>query len=363
MAKKAATIVNGLKYSFDAGNGNCKGVSTATPGVIQFAPVVTLKTDRRGLNEEDERPTISLKERDDKIYVFGVDDVFKHGKRTAIRRLNSGERYLSEDYFRFLHVLFLQSFSAYRGNSDYISPTGVISVPIKQYNDDDVTGEIRATLIGKRTLEDNEGCTLRLDIDGKRLTIIPESAGAMAHYAFDPATLRKRPENQTAGTTLVIDIGYETTDVSLFEGMAYQRDQGFTIPHAGMGLVARAIQEHARTELRDADASRIDRGMRLIAGTKTGAPKKIEVAPGIWLDVGELYDSEIDLLAHLIADEVRTQFSGSVVRAILTGGGAYHLKDALSDRLPFDPVICPDPDTANVLGGLTLLKLKEQSAG
>lgn len=357
MAKRStvSTVTNGLYYSFDAGNGTCKAVSSERSDLIAFAPVIAPMTAKRAISEDEARPAYSLKV-DDQILVFGVNDVFAHGKRTSVRRLNSAERYLSPDYFRLLDVLYLQAFASRRGNSDYIAPTGVISVPVSQFNNDDVLGQIRETLTGRHVLEDYEGCTLRLSVEGKKLLIIPESTGAMTHYAFAPDTLRRRAD--VAGSSLVIDIGYETTDISLFEGMAYQRDQAFTLPRAGMGIVARAVQEQLRHDLREADASRIDYGMRLIAGTKPGAPKSVEVAPGIRADVGPIYDAEIEELANKIADEIRTIFTGAVNRAILAGGGALHLARALADRLPFELTISPDPDMANVQGAYTLLQLK-----
>lgn len=355
MAKKAAVVTDGLTYSFDAGNGTCKAVSSDRADAIQFAPVIAPLTSKRAISPDEARPTYSLNA-DGQILVFGVEDVFAHGKRVAIRRLNSADRYLSPDYFLLMKVLYLQAFAARRGGSDYIAPTGAISVPVSQYNNDDVLGEIRAALVGRHTLEDYEGCTLRLAIEDHRLIIVPESTGAMTHYAFDPKTLKKR--NEIAGSSLVIDIGYETTDVSLFEGMAYQRDQSFTIGRAGLGIVARQLQDHLRGALRDADVSRIDQGMRALAGTKPGIAKTIEVAPGINAEIGAVYDAEIDQVANKIADEILTVFSGTVNRALLSGGGAYHLHRALADRMNFDIAPIPDADLSNVYGGHTIVRLK-----
>jgi hypothetical protein len=362
MAAKGSKKMNGSNlYSFDAGNGSAKGVSSARKETIKFAPLIAPVTDKKALSADEEKPGFSLKV-DGKVFVYGVDDVFKHGKRNGMRRLNSEERYTSPDYFNILNVLYLQAFAAYRGNSEYLSPVGVISVPIKQFNDDGVTGEIRATLTGKHTLEDYEGCTLRLQVEHGSVTVLPESAGAMTHYAFDPDTLRKRPDSPTAGTTLVIDIGYETTDISVFEGMSYQRDLAFTIPKAGMSIVAQALYDFCNIKLRGIDISRIDQAMHRLAGMKPGHKKDLEPTPGIFVDVAEVYDNEMATLANRIADSIRTQYTGTPVRALLAGGGAYHHRHALKDMLPFDVVMSPDPDDANVLGGMTYLRLKQQAA-
>lgn len=359
------TAANGdLLYSFDAGNGKAKGISSASPELCEFEPILAPMTDKRALNESEARPSISLL-RDGQVMVFGLDNVEAHGKRSFARRLNASERYTSADYFHILDALYLQTFAHYRGQSEHIAPMGVISLPIQQYNDNDVLSEVRSTLIGKRTLEDYEGCTLRLDIQDKRLLIIPESAGAMTHYAFDAQKLTKRGgDNPTAGVTAVFDVGYETTDISFFSGMAYQRDASFSIsPDAGMGIVARTIESSVNKKLRGVTASQIDRAMRRIAGTKPGATKQIEAAPGVFVEVGQAYDDSLALLAERIRDEVLTNYGGTVTRVLLAGGGAYHLKNHLTNMLPetFGKVyVAPDPDTANVWGGYTMLRLKQQ---
>ena len=75
-----------------------------------------------------------------------------------------------------------------------------------------------------------------------------------------------------------------------------------------------------------------------------------------------MYDSEIDHLSNRIADEILTNFSGTAVRVLLSGGGAYHLKNALQDRMPANSVVVvPDADNANVLGGYTIMRLKQQA--
>src|SRR5262245_47805211 len=101
-----ATDKHLLLYSFDGGNGSCKGISSELRDVVQFEPTLAPLTARRGIQTADEKPTYSLRVGED-ILVFGIDDVFTHGKRTAIRRLNSLERYTIADYFRLLDVLYL----------------------------------------------------------------------------------------------------------------------------------------------------------------------------------------------------------------------------------------------------------------
>ncbi len=357
----ALKVIYPMLYAFDAGNGLCKGLSGETKTLVEFEPVVAPMTDLRGLIESAEKPTFSLVSKG-RAEVFGIDDVFAHGKRTAIRRFNSQERYTSADYFHMIDVMFMHGFPDYWNKETPIKPTGVINIPIGIYNNPPIVKEIRDNLIGARTLTDAAGNTLKLEIEPERLLIVPESYGALMHYAYDGGTLRKREDVDMSGTTLVVDIGYETTDMSLFEGLHYQRDRTESEPRAGMGVISRALQTYIRRGLRNADVSRIDRAMQKIAGIALGEPKEIEPVPGVKVDVTEAYDETVTDLAPRIAQEVLTRFPETVNRILLAGGGAYHLKELLVEHLaPVEVVVVPNPELANVLGGFTMLNIQALS--
>ncbi len=345
-----------LLYAFDAGNGSCKGISSECRKPIQFEPTIAPLTNRRGLIGADKGPTYSLRE-DTNTLVFGIQDVVEYGKQSAVRRLNSQERYTSQDFFRLLSVLFLHAFPAIRGNTEPIVPVGTISVPIVIYNNTKVVDVIKDRLCGTHEVVDGSGQILRIHIDPQRLLIIPESYGALMHHAYDPATLQKRTNIRTSGTTLVIDIGYETTDLSLFENLRFRRDRAESIRRAGMGVVARAVQDYAGTVVRETDISRIDRALQKLAGRAPGTTKVIQPSPGVRVDVTVIYDQEIETLAARIAQEVLTRFPDSISRILLAGGGAYHLCVALQQHLPNFPIeIAPDADMANTFGGFTVLQ-------
>lgn len=349
-----------LLYSFDAGNGGCKGISTEIRSLIKFAPVIAPITEKKGLTAADEKPRFSLKVggKDGQTLVFGVDDVFTHGKRAALRRLNSIERYTSPDYFNLLDVLFLQVFAGYRGNAEYITPTGTISIPAGLYANTSTPDEVKNSLAGKRSLVDHEGCELRLDINPRRISVVPEGYGALVHYAYDPKTLMIREDAALTGSTVVIDIGFETTDLILFEGTRLQRDQVFTVERAGLGNVVRAVQTELSKSIKGVDVSRLDAAMIRAAGIKAGAPKHIEVSPGINAEISEVYDQNMVDLAIKITQAVETHFADAPARYLLTGGGAYHLETFIrgswSGAVPM--IVAPDPESANVLGAFTALK-------
>jgi len=354
----ALKVIYPMLYAFDAGNGLCKGLSGETKTLVEFEPVVAPMTDQRALIAKDEKPTFSLVSKG-RAEVFGINDVFAHGKRTAIRRFNSQERYTSSDYFHMIDVLFMHTFAPLWNKETVVKPTGVINIPIGVYNNPPVVEEIRENLVGARTITDVAGNTLKLEIEPDRLLIVPESYGALMHYAYDAATLRKRTDIDMTGTTLVVDIGYETTDMSLFEGLHYQRDRTESEQRAGMGVISRALQNYIKRGVRNADVSRIDRAMQKVAGIPPGKLKEIEPIPGIVCDVTDIYDETVSDLAPRIAQEVLTRFPEAVNRVLLAGGGAYHLREALIEHLaPLQVVVVPNPELANVLGGFTMLNIQ-----
>lgn len=359
-------MANPLLYSHDAGNGAARTMSSETTEIIQFEPLIAPMTDKKALasniSGKESKPTYTLRLSSgggkDETLVFGVDDVFDHGKRNLRRRLNGPGRYTSADYFYILYTLFLHAFAGHRGNSEPIRPTGVISLPISEYNNNETVNTIRETLISKHNLIDNDGCELRLVIESKRLLILPESAGALYDYAFDPVSLKPRESRSTTGTTLVVDIGYETTDVSLFEGLKYQRDASFTIERAGMGIIARAVETYAKDVLKGVDVSRIDRALQTVAGVAPGAKKVIEPIPGVTIDITDVYDTNVAALATRIAQDVDTNYAGAATRALLAGGGVYHLARPLSDNLSIKTELSDNPDTANIRGAFTMLRIQ-----
>lgn len=359
MPKRNLSIPSTAMFSFDVGNGTCKALSSELREVIQFEPVIAPLTDRRGIQSSEEKPTFSLKA-DAETLVFGTDDVAAHGKRTAARRLNSVERYTSPDYLNLFKVCLLHGFAAYRGQGDYLAPIGVLSVPVSVYNDRLIIERLRNLLVGKHELVDHDGCTLRIDLQPRRLLILPESYGALLHATYEPLTMTKRPEADTSGTTLVVDIGYESTDFALFEGLSFQRDRAESVMRAGMGVLARAVQEQVERSVRVVDLSRIDRALREVAGKVSGSPKTIEPSPGVFIEIGPLYDIEIDHLADRIAQETLTRFPEAISRILLAGGGAYHLGRALREKLaPLTVELAPNLDLANVYGGFSALKLQQ----
>ncbi len=347
-------------FSLNAGNGACRGLSTQRPGVIMFEPLIAPLSDKKDLEGHENKPAFSLRT-DGQIEVFGLNDVNLHGKANAKHRLNSAERYTDPDYFKLIDVLLLQLFAGERGNSAALCPTGIISVPISEYQKQQTVDEIRRTLAtGKdRVLVDYDGCELRLCLSPENLIIVPESVGSLYHYVFDPETLASRPDISPAGLTIVVDGGFMSTDVSLFDGLKYLKDSGHTIM-SGMSNVIYAVRDYVKGSVRGAEITYIDSQVRGLAGLPIGAAKGINFPNGR-LDVQPAYDAALIDLARLLSDEILSVYKNdSVSRVLLAGGGAFHLEGLLGDSLSVmggvDTV--PDADESNVIGQLTMLQKK-----
>lgn len=366
MAKKRTSTdgTEALKSALDVGNGECVGISNETRSPLGFEPIIAPMTQKKATNKADERPTYSL-HKDGETLVFGVNDVYEHGQRDFIRRQSGATRYTANDYFNLIDVLLLNLFGNHRGLPDRISPLIAINLPVEQYQKDDVVNEVRDTLLehnGKRDIMDHDKCVLQIQIERSRLFILPESAGALMHYATDLKTLERRSGADLSGSTIVCDVGYETTDMTLFEGMKYQRDRAFTVQRAGMGNITRAVADYlvSNGAIRQSDESRVDRALRPLAGMKSGVEKWIVLPQGEF-EISEVYDSTVASTAQRIANRLETFYTEGASRILMAGGGTYHLENALKAYLSLPIVRSMNPEHANVWGAyITLCKAEKR---
>lgn len=349
-----------LLFSLDAGTGVVELFSSDFRKLVSFEPVVAPITTQRDVvfNKTDARskPTFSLTD-SGQVFVFGVEDVVNHGRYSLRRRITSMDRYMEPDYYRIVKVSLFHAFRRFAGNNEWIRPTGAISVPVSIYNNDDVMSKIRDAIIGKHEIMDGDGCILRVELLDSRILFIPECYGAFRHLKFDPATLDLRKDIQVPGSTILVDVGYETVNEALFAGNKYIRDASYTTERSGFGVVVRAIQNWAGNKLKGVDASRVDIGLRQVAGIPLGEPKFIQIAEGVSVDVQPIYDEQVPLLADRIMQDVITRYADMAAnRVALNGGSAYHLAPYITDeRIGWPVVVVPDPEIANSLGVMTKL--------
>lgn len=355
-SKKQTSGIGSAQHlvALDVGNGECAGISSEVRTPVTFEPLVAPITNKHAVEKENERPYFSLYIGENETLVFGIDDVYEHGQRDSARRQSGMDRYLSDDYLNFIDVLLLHLLPSWRGRDERITPTIAINLPVSQFNHPEVGSKIKERLEGIRNVRDHEGCILQLDIDASKIVILPESTGALMHHAYSPA-LEKRGD--TDGQTLVVDIGYETTDTTLFVGMKYQRERAYTIPRAGMGNIARTVAEAAGKAIRGVDVSLVDRAMRSLPG-KDAADMWISIN-GKEFNAAKVYAHAIMTEAQKIADAILTSYQSDVSRVVVAGGGAYHLTAALRELLPFEKIVkVANPEHANVYGAYTTLMLQ-----
>jgi hypothetical protein len=350
MARKKVVSSEGLLFAINVGNGTCQMMTSQARDVVQFEPVIAPITDKRGLEAEDEKPRFSLMV-DDSILVAGVTDVMKHGKSNMSRRRNSIDRVTIDDYFYFLAMLFLHGFADLRGRPEVIQPTGIITVPNSVYNDAEAIGLMESRLFRKtEKLVDYDGCELRLELKKDRVFIRPEAAFDVMHWART-GDGRARAGNSMAGSLLIVDIGYLTTQFSLFVDGVYQRDQSYTLEKAGMIVVVERIHDWLSKGGRGVDMSYLDIALREVAKFPLGAKKLAQVAPGVMVDVAPVYDSAVTALAQRIIDEASTRYPKRISKGSISGGGFYHLGKLIDDKLPVkDMYPMPDPEVAGVVG-------------
>ncbi|MCA9367564.1 ParM/StbA family protein [Candidatus Kaiserbacteria bacterium] len=346
---KSPRLTNTPAIYIDAGRGQVQSTSNDIkfPGVVEFAPVLAPMTTNRALKAGDDAPTFSL-DIDGRIYVFGTEDVMAHAHPDTVQRLSTSEdQQFTDNYYYMVAVSLLHAFSARRGNRMF-KPRVAVNVPIELFNNDVKREQFRAILCSRHTLVDYDGCELKVEITEDNLLVLPEGAGAMFYYAFEPEVKRRNP---TAGVNVVIDVGYETTHVLVFYNTDYQRAQSFTIKRAGMGTVARGVTEWLQKSMRGVDVSMVDAGMMEIAGMPRGHRKRIEFAPDTFADIAPAYDDLVDDLCKRISLEVNTRIQGSITRIIPSGGGAFHLNNRFEEAFS-NFILAPmkDPNRANVLG-------------
>lgn len=352
-------VANAKLFSGDIGAGTILCLSSMYRKIISLEPMVAPMTKKRNLefDDEDKKPRFTLVDPDGQVLVFGVQDVFNHGQTRHRRRLSSLDRFLTPDYHRFFDLILFHSFKQFAGNNDPIQPTGIISVPVTTYDDKGIVNDLKDSIVGLHAITDMDGATLLVDILPERFTIVTEGYGAKRHRDYDPVTLQRREDVDTAGSTIVVDIGYETVNTALFVGSKYIPDSGDTLVRGGFGVVVRAVHNWISTQLKGVDVSRVDVALRAIAGVPLGQPKFITIADGVRVDVQPIYDLEILSFSDRIVQWVATGFADTAAsRVLISGGTVYHVSPYITeDNIGWSVELAPNPEVANPLGVMTRL--------
>lgn len=352
MAKKVKYIgewIDDVSAAVNVGNGSVQIMTNHARDIIQFEPIIAPISHKRALEKVDEKPEFSLRVNDD-LLVFGAHDVMMHGQMELKRRRNSLDRYTAADYYYMLAVLMLKGFASFRGASAVLRPHMIVTVPNSVYNDAEAMGMMESVLFtnGVETFVDYDGCELRVKFEKDRVKIRPEAAFDLFHWAYGSG---EKALNSMSGAILIWDIGYLTAQSSVFVNGKYQRDMSHTFSELGFHAVVDRVKEWIEKSGRKIDASWLDLKMRDIAGFAVGAVKRVEVAPGVFMDIAPAYDSAIEYLVNVHIDTLHTKYQQRLAKGIVSGGGMYHMGRYLNEHLPVDNThIMPDPEVAGVAG-------------
>lgn len=347
----------------DAANSSVKAWSSHRNEVVTFESVLAPLTNKRGLDGQD-KPTFTLVHNGQKL-VVGAEGVRQHGVQSRARRFNSMNRYdpsPDSDWMHLIRVALLQAFPQTRGTGETITPTVILTVPISIYNDQARVDEIVDAFVGKTfALTDIEGCSVSIHFEAKRFKVQPEGVGALFHYAFDYNTLQHKDGHSTAGTTLVLDEGYETANLAWFDGAAYSRERSGTLERMGFGVVVRDLLDVLSRQAKGIDESHLDLALRAVAGWQPHTEKWIDVTRGMRLNVAPVYDRILAERTQQLVQRVLTLYSEQPTRLLLSGGAAHHTGALYADafrKQGWHVVVVEQPDQANVLGLATYLLRK-----
>lgn len=347
--KKKATTQTGLAAAVDNSNGLASIVSDDLPESYDIEPIVAPMTESRAQFDNDGDlilPTNAIK-RDGKTYVFGLDDVRQHGKANTYVRDNSDKRANRDSYYLMLDFLLLRAFPSYIGTSSTVQPHLAFMLPVSIWQDESRVAAIRDKILGDtgcRVIEDSDGCKLSVQLTPETLHDMPESRGAIIHYMVNYRTMKPRKGANVSGYVAVVDIGYETTDLSVYENGKPVPEYFFTLPGVGMKFIT---QEIVRKLGDAADESFVDRSL----SNDTPNWKKFEYAPGLTTDISDLYPLLCQELAQRIVSRTVSLIKIPLRMVLVAGGGVYHLSSYLTEEqfgVPTEETI--HPERANLYG-------------
>lgn len=342
-------------------------VRGSMPGVITFEPVSAPMSTKRAADGDDSKPRFSLYTQDRTLWVYGQADVDRYGVTEQASRVAAMSRYTDPRYLQMLMVQWLHLFPSKRTTGKTFSPLFLLSVPISVYNNDKLISRMREAIIGTHTIDDAQGCTMHIKIEGNRFKFVPESTGAFYHYACDPYTLELRHHSagNLMGNVLVADVGMLTADYSVYREFNYLPSHSHTEPNIGMLSVVNAVRDSIQASGSGIGITDADTALMYIADIAAGAPKWIVYANGSYrADVAPVYDQAAYLLANSVADKIKEKYEGpklGLSMILLAGGGAYHIEKYIRNMVSADVDVVPEPALANVLG--TYSKLSRMLIG
>jgi hypothetical protein len=279
---------------------------------------------------------------DGQWYVFG-EATYTYAPKTADDMIVTN-RYLSPWYKRLFTYALHRCYGLIvqqEGISERIEPEIVLSIPAELFKNQAIADKVKANLVGTYYIETTLGTTYSIHVLPEHLTIIPEGVGSfLSACAEFPAA--------QAGTWVVVDPGYLTTDLVVFRDMEYIPDLATSDAAAGMNTVSSRIAAHIFSAYDiHLKTSLIDENIECESIVIQNAAVPIQQA-------------KIDALTKL-AKRINTMIQLATADLlidglILTGGGAKLLQEFVKGPGAIIPLKLTDHRRGNVEGGFLMLK-------
>ncbi len=332
--------------SFDAGNGFLKWVAdnNIRGSIRSIHAEETIASQLDGLPYES---TITWQ---GKTYVFGNE-----GRAAAAGNMNeftSYHRYTSEWYKCLFAYALFRAFGARQSNqspiySGVIYPWIVSSIPAKMHANPKDLARVKKYLVGEYIIgTKQEGLEFHICISPDHLNILPEGAGTYMNLALGSGGHRSTAAYQN-GTVCICDIGYGTTDATLYHDKRYVADSAKSY-RIGVQIVAEQILREVLPGTADLSAHDVDDVMNCPTYTYMDTPYPIE----------NVREQTLTRLGKSLGNWLTQVVAGHNVHSVvLTGGGAELFARYIPNDLAIGTIeVAHDCRTANVDGAYLWLK-------
>lgn len=279
------------------------------------------------------------------IQIDGVWYVF--GEATLTFAESNAEDFTTKDRYTSAWYKRLFSFAVYKAyenrveemsNNHIFYPRIISSIPASEFKNPGRVAQIKKHLLGDYSIGIVDEFTLKVVVTDKNLIVIPEGAGSYySMLSSDPSS-----NKYSVGIWAIVDFGYLTGDVIVFNSGEYIADRSMSSDDIGVKHIAEVVQDYVYP----------------ITGLDLDT-----IAYDVDLTCSEIRGVDITKIKQATLSEMGTRINKFIARAthglnvsgvILSGGGTELYMPYI--KLPFAIAITPNPRRANVEGAYIMLK-------
>lgn len=321
-----------MRIGLDVGYNAVKGVASTNGGgeVRRFrfpTAVGTPEVARFGLGDDELREG-GLVEVDGQHWLYGQPavDLSRFEQRPEDRHW-----YRSDAYRVLLLAALAEASSGTSVRADVVT-----GLPLKYYGDRE---ELRERFLGEHVVKRGDGSVQRFEVTSCR--VVPQPFGTfLAEGLRDDGLLANNGWMEERRG--VIDVGGHTTNILSVYGLAEVRRESASVNVGGWQLV-RDIREYLVVPAAELDLRDHEIAQAIIRGNVRYGGGTVDLTDVVARHAGQLADQIIGVATQ--------QWNGGMqmVEILVTGGGAYLLGAALTDRWRHARVV-EDPVYANAVG-------------